>query len=742
MCKMSKNHDGQPDPYGLHTPGLSRAAGGEATCYEKVAFLQTWLFFGALAEAQEVCNLPVSRDDYSVDFFNTAHLNGLPLRLYLASQSLSSDKRKMLKEELYAIARQVQLMITRVSEVDDEEDYTLVQCEVLFSIQILLRILALALLCHSQQPFLDLKVDLKLSIADPSQDWKCEGQMSMAKFVYERLLGNGWCKSELSHLLGGFDVSIAACYLNRPYAIKNHDTCSETTCRAYQISDSSYRTLHVGNCECGFVHVDQAKLKDALSKNKIPKIVVTDELQLSVVEGDEVDYIAFSHVWADGLGNPFDNALPRCQIRRLRDLAINLRNRFKLDKDKAEVAIWMDTLCIPVAEELKEYRKRAIRLLGRTYTKAVGVLVLDRELSHFESSKASILELAIRVICCGWLKRLWTLQEASLAIKADGIDTLYIQMADGPAYWNRRSKCFESGPSDPEPAPHRVNPLSFPVKDEKTDLVYGLHLETVMQDRLPSIREIQEPRFGTRFQSIMNAVQNRSTSKREDEPICMASLLGLDLQQILDARDADERMMKFYRILHEIPKAVVFADFGIPDFLSRNFTMAPYRWAPRSLLSLEQPMEINLAFSAMNNMDHPSYSMGSCEHDGFHIQHPGYVFSETHPITIKRKSVIFDKSDGKMYSLSLALSDGSPQTIGPIERCVLIFKTDICSDVIIATIESEMALEAGSCYYVAIIGHGTVRPQYAGKLGRDDQSVGLGLMYGSSTAGDQRWCFT
>lgn len=445
---------------------------------------------------------------------------------------------------------------------------------------------------------------------------------------------------------------------------------------------------------------------------------------------------------ADGLGNPFDNALPRCQIRRLRDLAINLCNRFKLDIDKTEVAIWIDTLCIPVAEELKEYRKRAIRLLGRTYTKAVGVLVLDRELSHFESSKASILELAIRVICCGWLKRLWTLQEASLAIKADGIDTLYIQMADGPAYWNRRSKCFESGPSDPEPAPHRVNPLSVSVKDKKTDLVYGLHFETVMQDRLPSIREIQEPRFGTRFQSIMNAVQNRSTSKRDDEPICMASLLGLDLQQILDARDADERMMKFYRILHEIPKAIVFADFGIPDFLSRNLITAPYRWAPRSLLSLEQPMEINLAFSAMNNMDHPSYLMGSCEHDGFHIQHPGYIFNETHAITIGRKSVIFDTSDGKMYSLSLALSDGSPQTIGPIERCVLIFKTDICSDVIIATIESEMALEAGSCYYVTIIGHGTVRPQSAGKLGRDDQSVGLGLMYGSSTARDQRWCFT
>lgn len=111
-------------------------------------------------------------------------------------------------------------LFTRVSEADDEENYTLVQCEVMVSIQILLCILAVTLPCHSHQPFLDSKVDLKLDIADPSQDWKWEGQMSMMKFVYERLLGNGWCKIEISHLLGGFEVSLVACYLNHPYAIK------------------------------------------------------------------------------------------------------------------------------------------------------------------------------------------------------------------------------------------------------------------------------------------------------------------------------------------------------------------------------------------------------------------------------------------------------------------------------------------------------------------------------------------
>ncbi|KAK5991727.1 hypothetical protein PT974_07761 [Cladobotryum mycophilum] len=202
-----------------------------------------------------------------------------------------------------------------------------------------------------------------------------------------------------------------------------------------------------------------------------------------------------------------------------------------------------------------------------------------------------------------------------------------------------------------------------------------------MEDRLPSVREIQEPRFGTRFQKTMNAVQNCSTSKRE-----------------------------------EIPIAIIFAEFRTLDFLSRNLTVAPFRWAAKSLLFLEQPMEINLAFNAMNYMDNPLSLTGTCEDDGFHIQHPGFIFNNTGPTTIIRESIFLDTNDGKAYSLSLDLWDNPPQIIGPVERCALVFKTGICSDVIIAKIESNMVLETGTCYYVVIIGHGKVTMQPASEV--------------------------
>ena len=79
------------------------------------------------------------------------------------------------------------------------------------------------------------------------------------------------------------------------------------------------------------------------------------------------------------------------------------------------VAFWMDTVCVPVAEEAKAFRKKAIQLLGKTYHEATAVLVLDRELEIVNAASAPFFEVGLRILCSGWVKRLWTLQEATLA---------------------------------------------------------------------------------------------------------------------------------------------------------------------------------------------------------------------------------------------------------------------------------------------------------------------------------------
>lgn len=186
--------------------------------------------------------------------------------------------------------------MTRSSDWEDEYDYTIEQCEVLYSIRILLRILSLALLY--QFPWgVDKKFNFNISLADPVSDWKPEGQMSVIQFTNKRLLENGWCQSEIWHFLQGFDIVTASCYLSHPYAPKNHDKCIDTTCMAYQTDEQSYRILHVrDNCDCDFIHVESDLLTNVLGENHVPVICISEDMQLSVVDGREVDYIAFNHV--------------------------------------------------------------------------------------------------------------------------------------------------------------------------------------------------------------------------------------------------------------------------------------------------------------------------------------------------------------------------------------------------------------------------------------------------------------
>lgn len=261
---------------------------------KKSHFCSHGFFFGALAEAHTACGLPIDPQDYLTDTFDTARLNGLPLRLYHASQRSGCGGSKALRKKLHAVIRLGQLMITRGSDWEDEYDYTLEQCEVLYSITILLRVLSLALLCQFHEPFQD---DFDISIADPVRDWKPEGQISMMNYAAKHLLGNGWCQSEVHNILQNFDVVAVAYYVARPYAPKRHDKCSYSTCMAYQVDEQSYRTLHVEDeCDCEFIDIQPDLLKDVLARNMVPVISISGDLQLSVSDGRGINYIAFSHV--------------------------------------------------------------------------------------------------------------------------------------------------------------------------------------------------------------------------------------------------------------------------------------------------------------------------------------------------------------------------------------------------------------------------------------------------------------
>ncbi|KAL8786308.1 MAG: hypothetical protein Q9195_008268 [Heterodermia aff. obscurata] len=138
-------------------------------------------------------------------------------------------------------------------------------------------------------------------------------------------------------------------------------------------------------------------------------------------------YVAISHVWSDGKGNPHQNFLPACQLQRLQDSANAL-----YPSSRQPVPFWMDTLCVPVGKDFRPARNRAINRMKATYKNAEKILVFDSSLELVHSTIAPE-EAVIRLRYSPWSTRLWTMQEGRLGLK------VYLQFRD-------KSKSFDDQP--------------------------------------------------------------------------------------------------------------------------------------------------------------------------------------------------------------------------------------------------------------------------------------------------------
>ncbi|KAL0564500.1 hypothetical protein V5O48_017544 [Marasmius crinis-equi] len=596
---------------------FSRSDGSPVVASEKAAFLQAWLFFGVLTEVSGLCGLEIDLanefilEDGSV---STQGLNGLPGRWFEAAVARERAGDKTVMEHILTVARHSRLMLGEERDIAGGKllfKYSYDECRVLFSLGILVRTIGLHLLLHTYMPGFTTseeegwgRLRVLQSLDGPlGTIYLIEGMDQLSDLARNELEAQGWCESELD-LLPYEEVAFAS-LLSRP-RIRDHSSCGDVICSAYQTDEATYQIRHVDNeCSCAFVGLDPDNLTAILSRDKVPVVLITEELELKVASGDEYPYIALSHVWADGLGNPKSNALPQCQLRRLREYANNLSHIHNPEArpSSSTAALWMDTLCIPVDPSKLAYRKKAIKLLGETFHKATAVLILDRELEIVQCATATFLELGLRILCSGWVKRLWTLQEATLASEAWGTDKLYFQMQDGPFLYqkyHRNRKALRS-----------LNEHMTEIEAEERTLLLedGIMLELGAQ--IPSVQAMREMREGwSPFRVIHSATEHRSTSKFEDVPLCIASLLGKDLSSIISASDAEKRMAAFYILMREVPIGVLWCNK--PAKLSTR----PFRWAPKSISSCPPT-----TFTGWED--------GICDAAGFHITVRGFRLTES-----------------------------------------------------------------------------------------------------------------
>jgi hypothetical protein len=147
----------------------------------------------------------------------------------------------------------------------------------------------------------------------------------------QRMLANGWCVHRIAHLSGILDLATFLCLSKLQRSAcrqESHLRCvNSPNCVAYDVDFTTYQTRHsIAGCKCAMVETPYADLIRCIHSGAVPLLSIecapgpSDDYVLRVHQRRTLTkYVAISHVWADGLGNPSSCALPLCQVRQLKE---------------------------------------------------------------------------------------------------------------------------------------------------------------------------------------------------------------------------------------------------------------------------------------------------------------------------------------------------------------------------------------------------------------------------------------
>ena len=544
---------------------ISGHAGCAKSLHERSRFLQTWLFFGLL----ETVFSQISTSDYIQlngsrgRFVTLSKLEDNLRRLwstFTARRSISVYQAQDTADRIQRISRALQTAHSYLALAMASGPYN--HCLDVIC-------LSIAALGEHVQRFTKLS-PYSNWLGNPSKD-----------FLSWRMLSDGWCPTEVSRLLEASSVQILSYIsnLDRPGIFRDHSRCKASNnptadavqhtvagvanpiqqCFAFRMDDSTYSTRHADGCEgCAHMIADPEGLVDILeNQNSIPLVQCptnshssreekSTKINLQITSAAFVSkYVAISHVWSDGLGNPHDNSLPWCQILRISNLVRALY-------PGENVPFWIDTIGVPIKP--KEARKKAIMLLTSTYSEANGVLVLDSYLHNLDSTSVTEKELWLRIMQCGWTRRLWTLQEGILA------KALYFQC---------KSTSLDI---------HKL--VQYAKKPGDQLIMWDWHKlrGAFLQDDL--MQQDSEEKHAILLRYLSSAVAYRSTSHAEDETLCLAVITGLtpaQIGEIYNENGHTDRMKRFWSLQpHLFTECLFWSGPRIQDY--------PWRWAPSTFL--------------------------------------------------------------------------------------------------------------------------------------------------------------
>ena len=517
-------------------------------------FLQTWLFFGLLTE---VLQSNITTDDFLKEGGKFITTKKLPEHVLEWKKSLAGLDEEEKLEQFQHNLRCFQVAESVLFYLPLRNEPLLAELTPEFHICMGS---VLQCLIRANASVYGMDNATAQGIDDMTKEL---GHYSTDNCLDERMERQGWCPNEIDFLRQDADVDAFYFMSNIPrLSTRDHKACTEEKCIAF--TPEGYVTQHrEKTCQCEVLFANQDQMLRILQRGSFPLIsfhdarnASTEDPELRTIDsGKAKRYVAISHVWSDGMGNNEHNALPRCVLSFISQAVQSL-----YPSSEEPVPFWMDTICFPL--EPPEAYNMAMSKMRASYEDADQVLVLDSSLQLCHSKTIPIHERLIHVLCSGWMRRLWTLQEAQLAAK------LQFQFSD--SIMNIDDALEEALEGVELPFQHALSSGQGPPSGFKRYLW--------------KLRVVLRSKPWTKSKSSMTivapAIQRRSTSVSTDEPLCLATLLNLDIDKIL-AVPANKRMKEMLALLDAGPGITRGALFAPgPKIKAKGFG-----WAPTTILN-------------------------------------------------------------------------------------------------------------------------------------------------------------
>ena len=580
--------------------------------------LQSWLFFGLMTEIFEAVGVVIFCEDFILEEDGSKYVTAKPLRCYL--WYCIGNIKNMLYDDVEGTVEYVDRSFGR--RIDSGEIPNRINNAIRIANDVVNEILdrrpdvtsnpELGALLLSLMCLIETLGDSRLNWdIFPDNFRTVVWKPDPVPLLTDLLVNAGWCHQGINSLYNRclyISMLYFITFFNQRTQGRDHTECTLQVCKMDTINRATYVTKHVGTCNCQPVGIEVAsQTQDILERGEIPLLSVSSSglgISLAVKSAsDVVHFVAISHVWSDGLGNPHTNSLPSCQLLRLQSLVNNLYPNTSEQK-----WFWIDTLCVPINRSI---RNIAIRRMVSVYQSADLVLVLDSALlsSTLNASKTEVLA---RIKSSSWAQRLWTFNEGILARRFRLVfqfQDAYFHMQQGFSHlvddeaFITTANAIISTVSQIEEtdtknrilraiAYHRNSPEEFrslierrfPDFPTSTDELIFEWLwrcgattgDILFMDGWTTYCELTENYGQGDISRLGQGLKNRKTSIPEDEPICLGELLGIDVQPMLN-KSIQGRIKYLFQTVDKIRPAIIFCN-------GPRIDEDGFRWAPSSFL--------------------------------------------------------------------------------------------------------------------------------------------------------------